>query len=47
VLLRLNMELCPCGCNSSIADCLVRHAHCGKCRERAQEIIVEEQGSRR
>ena len=42
VLLRLNMELCPCGCNSSIADCLVGHAHCGKCRERAQEIIAEE-----
>jgi hypothetical protein len=42
VLLRLNMEVCPCGCNSSIAYCLVRHAHCGKCRERAQEIIAEE-----
>jgi hypothetical protein len=42
VLLRLNMELCPCGCNSSIADCLVSHARCGKCRERAKEIIAEE-----
>ena len=42
VLLRLNMEVCPCGCNSSIAYCLVSHAHCGKCRERAQEIIAEE-----
>jgi len=42
VLLRLNMELCPCGCNTSIAYCLVSHAHCGKCRERAQEIIAEE-----
>jgi hypothetical protein len=42
VLLRLNMELCPCGCNSSIAYCLVNHAPCGKCRQRAQEIIAEE-----
>jgi len=42
VLLRLNMELCPCGCNTSIAYCLVSHARCGKCRERAQEIIAEE-----
>ena len=42
VLLRLNMELCPCGCNSSIAYCLVSHAHCGSCRELAQKIIAEE-----
>jgi len=42
VLLRLNMEVCPCGCNSSIAYCLVSHAHCGKCKERAKEIIAEE-----
>jgi len=42
VLLRLNMELCPCGCNSSIAYCLVSHAHCGRCRELAQKIIAEE-----
>jgi len=41
-LLRLNLEPCPCGCNSSIAHCLVSHARCGKCRELAQEIIAEE-----
>jgi hypothetical protein len=41
-LLRLNMEPCPCGCNSSIAYCLVSHARCGKCKELAQRIIEEE-----
>jgi hypothetical protein len=42
VLLRLNLEPCPCGCNTSIAYCLVSHAHCGKCKELAQKIIAEE-----
>ena len=42
VLLRLNMELCPCGCNVSIASCLVNHVHCEKCKQRAQEIVAEE-----
>jgi hypothetical protein len=42
VLLRLNMELCPCGCNTSIAYCLLRHARCEKCKELAEKIIAEE-----
>jgi len=42
VLLRLNLEPCPCGCNTSLAYCLVHHPRCGKCRELAQEIIAEE-----
>jgi hypothetical protein len=42
VLLRLNMEPCPCGCNTSIAYCLLSHARCEKCKELAQEIIAEE-----
>jgi hypothetical protein len=42
VLLRLNLEPCPCDCNTSIAYCLVRHPRCKKCRELAQEIIAEE-----
>jgi len=42
VLLRLNMEPCPCGCNTSIAYCLLRHPRCQKCKELAQEIIAEE-----
>jgi hypothetical protein len=41
-LLRLNLEPCPCGCNTSIAYCLVHHPRCKKCKELAQEIIAEE-----
>ena len=41
-LLRLNMEPCPCGCNTSIAFCLVNHPRCGECKELAQKIIAEE-----
>lgn len=47
VLLRLNMEPCTCGCNGSIAFCLNSHAHCEVCRQRAKEIIAEEQGTAR
>jgi hypothetical protein len=47
VLLRLNMEPCTCGCNESIAFCLVNHARCEECRHRAQDIIAEEQGTTR
>jgi hypothetical protein len=42
VLLRLNMEPCPCGCNTSLAYCLASHARCAKCKELAQKIIAEE-----
>jgi hypothetical protein len=42
VLLRLNFEPCPCGCNTSIAYCLLNHARCEKCKELAQKIIAEE-----
>jgi len=42
VLLRLNMEVCPCGCNSSVAACLVSHTACARCKDRAKEIIAEE-----
>ena len=47
VLLRLNMEPCSCGCNASIAFCLASHARCGESRQRANEIIAEEQGTAR
>jgi len=46
-LLRLNMEPCTCGCNGSIAFCMVSHARCEACRQRAKEVIAEEQGSTR
>jgi hypothetical protein len=47
VLLRLNMEPCACGCNGSVAFCLANHARCEECRQRAKEIIAEEQGTTR
>jgi hypothetical protein len=45
VLLRLNMEPCTCGCNGSVAFCLLSHARCEACRQQAKEIIAEEQGT--
>ena len=45
VLLQLNMEPCTCGCNGSIAFCLVSHARCEACRQRAKEITAEEQAA--
>ena len=47
VLLRLNMEPCPCGCNTSVAYCLVHHPRCTKCKELGQEIIAEERRGQR
>ena len=47
VLLRLNMEPCTCGCNQSIAFCLISHARCEACRQRGKEIIAEELGTAR
>ena len=42
MLLRLNMERCPCGGNASLTYCLVTHARYGKCKELAQRIVAEE-----
>jgi hypothetical protein len=47
VLLRLNMEPCPCGCNVSVAACLTNHPECAACKELAEEIVAEERGERR
>jgi hypothetical protein len=46
VLLRLNLEPCTCGCNLSIAACLVDHPGCATCKELAQKIVAEERGPR-
>jgi hypothetical protein len=46
VLLRLNLEPCPCGCNLSIAACLIDHPDCGTCKELAQKIVAEERAAR-
>jgi hypothetical protein len=42
VLFRLNMEPCPCGCNLSIAACLISHPPCSACKETAEKILAEE-----
>lgn len=42
VLFRLNMEPCPCGCNTSIAVCRLSHPSCPVCNDLADKIIAEE-----
>lgn len=45
VLLRLNMEPCPCGCNLSLAACLIDHPQCAAAKEAARKIIMEERAA--
>ncbi len=40
-LYRLNMEPCPCGCNSSIAYCLITYPRCEISRKLAEKIVAE------
>ena len=40
-LYRLNFEMCPCGCNQSIAECRVNHPQCKVCRPLAVRVIEE------
>ena len=40
-LYRTNFEPCPCGCNQSIAECLVNHAQCKVCRGLAAGIVEQ------
>ena len=40
-LYRLNMEPCPCGCNSSIAYCLITYPRCEVSRKLAEKIVAE------
>jgi hypothetical protein len=42
-LYRLNMEPCPCGCNSSVASCRVNYPKCETSRKLAEKIIAEVQ----
>jgi hypothetical protein len=42
VLYRLNMEPCPCGCNSSVAACRIGHPTCPACKDLAAKILAEE-----
>ena len=42
VLYRLNMEPCPCRCNTSIAACRTAHPACPACKDLVAKIIAEE-----
>ena len=42
ILYRLNMEPCPCGCNTSIAACRINHPACPVCKELVEKIVAEE-----
>lgn len=46
VLYRLNMEPCPCGCNTSIAVCRISHPTCSLCKGLVEKIVAEESGAR-
>ncbi|HZP01587.1 MAG TPA: hypothetical protein VFD30_14955 [Terriglobia bacterium] len=45
LLLRLNMEPCPCGCNVSIAACLATHPRCESAKQLADRMLAEAQTS--
>jgi hypothetical protein len=42
LLYRLNMEPCPCGCNSSVAACRLGHPSCPVCKGLVEKMIAEE-----
>lgn len=44
-LYRLNMEPCPCGCNTSIAACRIGHPTCPLCKNLVEKIVAEESGA--
>jgi hypothetical protein len=46
VLYRLNMEPCPCGCNTSIAACRIKHPTCPLGKDLVEKIVTEESGAR-
>src|SRR5208337_2787019 len=46
VLYRLNMEPCPCSCNSSIAACRINHPTCPLCKDLVEKIVAEESAAR-
>jgi len=45
VLYRLNMEPCPCRCNTSIAACRIGHPTCPLCEAMVKKIVAEESGA--
>lgn len=47
VLYRVNMEPCPCGCNTSIAACRSGHPACPLGKELVEKVLAEETGAAR
>ena len=46
ILLRLNMEPCPCGCKTSIVACRINHPTCPLCKALVEKIVAEESGTK-
>ena len=42
VLFRVNMEPCPCSCNTSIVACRASHPTCPLCKDLVEKITAEE-----
>ena len=43
---RLNMEPCPCGCNTSIAACRISHPTCPMGKDLVERIVAEESAAK-
>ncbi|MGA2983653.1 MAG: hypothetical protein ABSG32_07540 [Terriglobia bacterium] len=46
ILFRLNMEPCPCSCNTSIAACRISHPSCPLGKDLVEKIVAAESGDR-
>ena len=43
-IFRLNMEPCPCGCNTSLAACRISHPACPQGKASVEKLVAEESG---
>jgi hypothetical protein len=46
VFYRLNMEPCPCGCNTSIVACRITHPNCPLCKSLVEKVVAEERAAK-
>jgi len=46
LIYRLNMEPCPCGCNTSIATCRISHPTCPMGKDLVERILAEESAAK-
>lgn len=44
VLFRVNMEPCPCSCNTSVVACRMSHPTCPLGKDLVEKIVAEERG---